>query len=197
MLTALNAAALTHIQTNAGVFLIGIDPADYTTVALFKAAITAAIGDDTKCLGATRGGGTFTITRETREVEADGKRFAFVGSTLVDNVDAYIKTTLIELTKGNLKRALGAADNATSGKVTTVTPRTEYASGDYIEKLCWVGDTADGLMAILLKNAINKADFELKISDKGEGEMSVEFHACQGDVNDYTTPPFAIYKIEN
>ena len=195
MLTALNAAALEHVQLNAGVILVGFDPSQYNTVEALRSAVAACIGDDSKCLGATRGGGNFRVTRETHEIEADGKRYSFVGSTLVDNVDAYISTTLIEHTSGNIKRALGAADVVSSSKLTTITPRTEYKPEDYIPSMCWVGDTADGFMCIWLKNAINQADYNMTYTDKGEGELEVEFHAAQDDVGEYTEPPFKIYKV--
>lgn len=199
MLTPLKASSFNQVQMDAGIFLVGIDPSAWTTVADALAAIKAAIGDDKKCLGATRGGGSFQVTRETREIEADGKRYSFVGSTIVDSQDAYISTTLIEITPGNLTRALTSADAATTGssdKLTTITPRTSILDGDYIDMLCWVGETRSGLLAIVLENAINKADFNMTINDKGEAELAVEFHATMGDVNDFDTPPYRIYRLD-
>ena len=47
-------------------------------------------------------------------------------------------------------------------------------------------------MLICLNNAINTADLTLSLTDKSEGTLPVEFHAKQGDVNDYDTAPFEI-----
>lgn len=195
MITALNSNTFKNLQLDAGAFLIGFDPSTYTDAA---AAITAAagfIGDDTKCLGATRGGGSFKVNRDIRQVEADGKRYDFVGSTKTDKIDAYISTKLIEITKGNLARGLGSADVDTTGNIDAITTRTNYKDTDYIESLCWIGDTDKGVMAIVLDNALNTADFNYTINDKGEGELDVEFHAHQDTVEDYNTAPFTIYLL--
>ena len=195
MITPLNADTFGNLQLDAGVFLIGFDPSDYATADALKTALAGFIGDDAKCLGATRGGSSFNIKRQNREVEADGKRYSFVGSTKTDSIDAYISTKLIEITAGNLKRGIGSADSAVSQKVTTITPRTNYKTADYIGELCWVGETANGVMAIYFKNALNTADFAYKINDKGEGELDVEFPAYQDSVSDYENPPFKLYLI--
>ena len=196
MITPLNASTFDKLQLDAGVFVIGFDPSDYASSGALITALASFIGDDTKCLGATRGGASFNIKRENREVEADGKRYSFVGSTMTDSIDAYISTKLIEITKGNLARGLGSADAVTNQKVTTITPRTRYKDSDYIGELCWVGETANGVMAIYFKNALNTADFSYKINDRGEGELDVEFHAYQDSVDDYDNPPFVLYLLE-
>lgn len=202
MLTPLRPGTFNEIQLDAGAFFIGIDPSTYKSVAAMKSALESAIGDDTKCLGASRGGGSFQVTRETREVEADGKRYSFVGSTIVDSQDAFLSTTLIEITPGNIKRALSTADSTvatdttSSDKTTSITPRTSIKDSDYIETLCWVGETRQGYLAIVLQNAINKADFNMTINDKGEAELAVEFHATMGGVNDFDTPPYRIYRLD-
>lgn len=202
MISPIRADGFDEVQLNAGAFFIGLDFSSYKSLSAAKAAIAAALDDPTKCLGMTRGGGSFQVTKETREIEADGKRYSFVGSTLVDSQDAYLSTTLIEMTPDNLKRALTAAtvssatDSTSSDKTTTITPRTAIQDADYIDKLVWVGDTRKGLLAIELQNAINKADVNMTINDKGEAELAVEFHATMGSVTDYDTPPYRLYRLD-
>ena len=146
-------------------------------------------------LGATRGGGSFTVTRELRTPDVDGKRYGFKGDTFVDSVEAQISTTLIEITPENLEDAFGSATLATSsnGLVQTLTLNTAIDTDDYLTNICWVGDIADGrYVLIALDNALNQADISLTFTDKGEGTLPVEFHAKQDDVNDYDTAPFEI-----
>jgi hypothetical protein len=70
---------------------------------------------------------------------------------------------------------------------------TAIQDTDYIDHLCWVGDIADGrLVLIELDNAFNTADFSFTFTDKGEGTMTFEFHARQGDVADYDNAPFRV-----
>ena len=112
-------------------------------------------------------------------------------------MDAQLSTTLIEMTAQNVVDAFGSATATTSGKKTTIKLGTAIDTNNYITSLCWVGDLADGrLVLISLDNALNKADFNLTFTDKGEGTLPVEFHAHQNDVADYDYAPFEIVYFE-
>lgn len=186
--------AFQRLQLNAGIFLTGLDYSSITDAAALKTAIAAAVTAGTTILGVTRGGGTFTVNKETRTPEMDGLRYPFKGQDFVDSIDAYLSGTLLEATPENFKRLLGGAEVTTSGKKTTITMHTAIEPDtDYIDTLCWVGDLADGrLVLIELDNAYNTADFSLTFTDKGEGTMSFEFHARQDDVSDYDEAPFRV-----
>lgn len=198
MTTGLSANGFKKLVLNAGAFVAGFDPSSYTTVAALKTALATALADNTKSLGMTRGGGTFTCTREMRQVEADGIRYRFVGDTFVDSADAYLSTTLIQVgDPAVLKNAIGTVTTtATTGK-TVLKMKTRLEEGDYLEDLCWVGDIADGgLVVIHLANAFNTADIAITITDKGELTLPVEFHAFQSDVEDYDYAPFEIIFLD-
>lgn len=186
-----------NLQLNAGIFIKNFyetaTASGITDSAALKTAVTAAITAGTNILGATRGGGTFTATREIRTPEVDGMRYPFVGSDFVDSVDAFLSTTLIEVTPASIAATLGNATSATSGKKTTIKMHTAIQDADYMTDLCWIGDIADGrLVMITLKNALNTSDFTLTFTDKGEGTLAAEFHARQGSVSDYDYAPFEI-----
>lgn len=186
--------AFQNLQLNAGIFLVNYDYSSITDSAALKTAIKALLSDHTKILGVTRGGGSFTVTRELRTPEVDGMRYPFMGADFVDSIDAYLSGTLLEVVPDNFKRLLGTGEAATSGKKTTITMHTAIdPDNDYIEKLAWVGDLADGrLVLIELDNAFNTADFTLTFTDKGEGTMTFEFHARQAEVLDYDYAPFRV-----
>ena len=191
--TPLREETFEKLQLNAGIFIKNFTYTSITNAASLKTAIASAITTGTSILGATRGGGSFTVTREMRTPEVDGKRYGFKGDTFIDSVEAQLSTTLIEITPENLVNALGSADAVTSGSKTTITLSTALDTNDYLSNLCWIGDLADGsYVLICLKNAINTADLTLTFSDKGEGTLPVEFHARQASVNDYDTAPFEI-----
>lgn len=181
-----------NLQLNAGIFLKDFTYNDVADAAALKTAIASAITAGTKLLGATRGGGTFTVTREMRTPEIDGMRYNFKGGNFVDSVDAYLSTTVVEVTAQNFATLLGGSAT-TSGKKTTIKMQTAIGDEDYLTNICWVGDLSDGrLVLICLKNALNTADFSLTFTDKGEGTLAVEFHACQDEVNDYDEAPFEV-----
>lgn len=181
------------LQLNAGMFIKDFDYSAIADADALKTALAAKITADEDILGATRGGGTFNVTREMREPDVDGKRYSFKGGRFVDSTDANLTTTLIESSPDNFVLALGSATKTVSGKKTTVTMHTALTDEDYLTNLCWIGDISDGrLVLICLKNALNTADFAFTFTDKGEGTYNVEFHAHQEDVNDYDTAPFEI-----
>lgn len=186
--------AFENLQLNAGIFLVDFSYSSIADAAALKTAIASAVSEGTDILGVTRGGGSFTVTREARTPEVDGMRYPFKGSDFIDSADAYLSGTLLEVNPTNFKRLLGTGDSATSGKKTTITMHTAVdPDTDYIDSLCWVGDIADGrLVLIELDNAFNTADFSLTFTDKGEGTMSFEFHARQANVQDYDNAPFRV-----
>ena len=181
------------MQLNAGILIKDFDYSSVTDSSTLATAVAAAVTAGTDILGATRGGGTFTVTRDIREPEVDGLRYGFKGGKFVDSADAYLSATLVEVTPGNIKTLLGTGTSTTSGKVTTIKMNTAIDTNDYLTNVCWIGDIAGGQMVLIcLKNALNTADFSLTFSDKSEGTMTAEFHAHQASVSDYDKAPFEI-----
>ena len=198
---ALRSATFDNLQLNAGIFIKDLAytgtgaPANAGALKTLISGIVAGTETNKGTLvGATRGGGTFTVTRDMRTPEIDGIRYQFKGGNFVDSVDAYLSTTLVEVTPENVTSLLGGtATTDTGGKVTTIKMETAIDDADYLDNICWVGDLADGrLVLICLKNALNTADFTLTFTDKGEGTLAVEFHATQDEVNDYDEAPFEV-----
>ena len=196
-LTALRSDTFQKLQLNAGICLKDLDYSSVTDATALKTAIANIISGGSNpigaLLGATRGGGTFTVTREIRTPEVDGMRYPFKGSDFVDSTDAQLSTTLLEVTPQNIADLLATGTATTSGKKTTVKMATAIDTTDYLTNICWVGDLADGrLVLICLKNAINTADFTFTYTDQGEGTLAAEFHARQANVGDYDEAPFEV-----
>ena len=192
--TPLRKETYKNLQLNAGVTLVNFDLSEYDTAAALKAALKTAIQSGEKLVGATRGGGTFTITRDIRQVEADGVRSRFKGSEIVDAADAYLSETLIEITPEHLKFVLGNVDvDNTDPNHIVVTMRTAIEDEDYLDSVVWVGDTSEGFVAIELMNAFNTADFTFTFADKTEGAVNVEYHAHTEDVEDNEQVPCKLH----
>jgi len=193
--TPLREATFEKLQLNAGIFIKNLTVGSDATA--LKTAIASAITTGTNILGATRGGGSFTVTKEPRQPELDGRRYRFKGDTFIDSVDAYLSTTLVEITPENFALGLSTGKVTTSGKKTTVTMNTAISGNDYIDTLCWVGDLADGRFVVIeLQNALNTADLTFTFTDKGEGTLPIEVHAHQAGVSDYDTAPFAVHFLD-
>lgn len=196
MTTGLTPQTFENLQLNAGCVVADVDFSEIATYTAAKNALVSAKADPTKWLGATRGGGTFQCTPSIRNIEADGKRSEFVGSSVNDGWTIKLNVTLLEVTAANLKRAFMCADVETSGQKTAIKIRTAISDEDYIPKLAWVGDTAYGLMVIELDNALNLAGATFTFTDKGEGTIPVEFTAHQADLENQEYAPFRAYILK-
>lgn len=194
MTTGLSATTFEKLQLNAGIFLTGFDYSSATDAAELKTKLADYIKAGKGILGATRGGGKFTCTPSTRSIEADGKRYEFVGSTVNDGWTVSLSTTLLESDADTFKLALMSADVTTTdnkGK-STIRIRTDIAATDYLPKLCWVGDTSKGYALIELENALNISGASFSFTDKGEGTLPVEFRAHQSSLESTEYAPCTV-----
>lgn len=181
MTTGLRASTFENLQLNAGMFLANFDYSTATDAATLGALLKTEREktSGSALIGATRGGGTFVCTPNTRSIEADGKREEWKGSSVNDGWTIKLTTTLLEINADNLKRSFGTADVTDTEKKHTIKIRTDFKDADYIESLVWVGDTSKGYVLIAIKNALNTAGATLTWTDKGEGTIPVEFTAHQ------------------
>ena len=181
MTTGLRASAFENLQLNAGMFLANFDYSTATDAATLGALLKTEREktSGSALIGATRGGGTFVCTPNTRSIEADGKREEWKGSSVNDGWTIKLTTTLLEINATNLKRSFGTADVTDTEKKHTIKIRTDIKDADYIDSLVWVGDTSKGYVLIAIKNALNTAGATLTWTDKGEGTIPVEFTAHQ------------------
>ena len=181
MTTGLRASTFENLQLTAGMFLANFDYSTATDAATLGALLKTEREktSGSALIGATRGGGTFVCTPNTRSIEADGKREEWKGSSVNDGWTIKLTTTLLEINADNLKRSFGTADVTDTEKKHTIKIRTDIKDADYIDSLVWVGDTSKGYVLIAIKNALNTAGATLTWTDKGEGTIPVEFTAHQ------------------
>ena len=112
MTTGLRASTFENLQLNAGMFLANFDYSTATDAATLGALLKTEREktSGSALIGATRGGGTFVCTPNTRSIEADGKREEWKGSSVNDGWTIKLTTTLLEINATNLKRSFGTAD---------------------------------------------------------------------------------------
>lgn len=198
LISGLTAKTFKNLQLNEGAFLLGFDLSTYTDAATLATAVAAALTAGTDVLGATIGGGSFSAEPSIREIEVDGMRYPFVGSTVNDMWTIKLSGTAKEVNADNFARFLMTCDKDTSkNNVTKLTVRTEIKASDYISKLTWIGSTSEGLCAIELENVLNISGATLTFQDKGEGSIPFEFQAHCADLESQDKAPFAIYFFKN
>lgn len=193
MMTGLRPATFEHLQLNAGVFLKDFNWDTATDKSSLETLVLTALESKAGVVGATRGGGSFECSPTVRQVEADGMRAPFVGSTINDMWTVKLKTTLLEITPENFKAALMCGEIEDKGDhVKVLKLRTDIEEGDYIPKLCWIGDTSKGMVLIELDNALNVNGANFAFTDRGEGTLPVEFQAHQKSLTDMKYAPCRI-----
>ena len=145
--------------------------------------------------GVTKGGGEFSCVPEIRTIEFDGKRFDTVGDKIIDKWTIKLTANLMEMTKENLKDALGAAtiDGATNTAYDVIKLRSSYETADYIQNVAYVGRKSDNTpVIIVIDNALATGGVTIKTSDKSEAVLPVTFLA-HAEGQEATDVPVKIY----
>jgi hypothetical protein len=134
-------------------------------------------------LGATRGGNTFSIETEYREMPADGAKGPVKGSRRVTKVVAKIKANFVEISAAVLALSLpGSAVSdfpATVGKTHDSVKRSlALALADYVSNIAIVGEVTGNStqpVIVILSNVLADGKFEMGFSDNDESVIAVEF----------------------
>lgn len=151
-----------------------------------------------KCLGATRGGGTFRAAATIEQVEIDGAQGRVKGGIIVNGWEVSFNTTLIEVNKDTLVMGLGAgALDTTTMPGYNIISGTMYADDDQFINICWMGCKAGTSepIKIFISNAFNEGGLEFAVSDDGTGTIPLTLYGYN-DLSEYmdddVTPPFEI-----
>jgi len=176
-----------HLQLDAGAWLKNYDVAKDTW----------ATAKDTKLLGATAGGGSFSAVPTVRNIEVDGVKGAAKGLETVDEWVVTLTANVKEVTAESIKLALGAADSEAStapANYTKISGRMEIKDEDYLDNLTWVGrlSGSNDPVIIVVKNALCLNGLSISFADKTEGLIPVTITGHY-DPSDLETPPFDIY----
>lgn len=139
-------------------------------------------------IGLTRGGGTFTLEREFRHIDADGDRGLVEGrQQLESEIPKLVVNGLDVFTAADLLKFYPGLANTTG----TVTGTLVIASGDYVD-VEWTGKTKDGKgVTIKVDNALNLANLEWGLEDKSEVIATLEFTGHYAEAT-RTTPPWSV-----
>lgn len=137
---------------------------------------------DERLLGATRGGNTFTIEQDVREIELDGARGPVKGLRRIIEVRAQIVANLLELTADNLKIALAGSTmedypdelEKTHDKITR---KHTIEDSDYLKNVALVGEISGSQEPVIciVKNALADGNFSVNTADKDEAGLEITF----------------------
>ena len=172
-----------QIQLNAGVLLSDFAPA------------TASV-DNSKILGATTGGTSFSATPSFTDFGEDIDNCPKNTKELkeLDSWDVKMSGTFVTITASTAKMLMAAADVSDN----KITPRNDLNDSDFAD-LWWVGDYSDktgatngGYVAIHMLNGLSTGGFQLQSTDKGKGNFAFEFTGHYS-ISAQDTVPFEVY----
>lgn len=143
------------------------------------------LGDGVFSIGAvdiavTRGGGSFVIEREYRQIEADGDKGPVKGR--IRKVKSVAKLTLntLEILPANIPKFYPAVeeDTTTTPGTSIITAKTDIEDADYQPTVKWTGKTKAGkAVVITIENAINLENIQWDLKDKDEIVPAVTYTA--------------------
>ena len=183
MLTALDANTFNGLQFDAGILLKNLNYSTATDAGDLATLVAAAKAARTTLLGATKGGIVISDMPTYFMPTVDGMRGPIKDTRFITDRTIKATGTLVELLGATLKDIIAAADVATSGDITTITPRADIESADYIDNLVWVGDLPGdgGLVLVEFDNALNTNGLTITVPSKDNATYPFEFTAHQTD----------------
>lgn len=150
--------------------------------------------DDAKMLGPTRGGATFQVTKNIREIEFDGRKGKTKGMQVVDEINAMLSVTHLDCSLDALKIAMPYA-TADATSITCKASNLGVIPGEkYLKNITMFAKTVGGdYKKIILYNALSENDFTLSAAPKAEGTIALEVYAHWDPTDDAKE----LYKIED
>jgi len=139
-------------------------------------------------IGLTRGGSSFTVEREIRNIEADGDRGPVKGRIVVDTEVAILTVNALELFDTTRMATYYPAIDITTNSMTST---LAIIAGDHSD-VTWVGKTLNGdVVTIEVENAINMGNIEWSLEDKDEVVPEIAFTATYDEAT-RNTPPWSV-----
>ncbi len=129
-------------------------------------------------LAPTRGGGTFSVTKNIREIEYDGRKGKTKGMQVVDEINATLSVPLLCASMDNLALAMPWATYA-NGKLSAKSADLGVIKDSaYLSNITMFAKViGGGYKKITLYNAMAENDFSLAAAPKAEGVIQLEVSA--------------------
>ena len=150
---------------------------------------------DASCVGATKGGSSFSIIPEFYQVQPDGSTVAIKDFKMKVGETAKMDVNFIELTKDLIKSAVIGTDGTSDDTGhDVIESKGAIEEGDYWDNIAFVGETLKGEnIIVILDNALCTSGLTLEGKNKEEGVGKYTFE-CHADAEtSLTTLPYHIY----
>ena len=157
-------------------------------------------GTDAEKLGATRGGVTWSLGREFRDMEFDGMLGPTKDMVRRENIEPTIAADLLEFTKDRLKEIIaGSTTEEVGTNGDNVIIGGEISSGAYIDNITYLGTISgqDDPIIVQIENVLVEPDWDVDTDHEDEAVLPVTFRAHfdldEEDENGHLKEPWKIY----
>lgn len=200
--TGLTADTPQNLILDAGMFWVGINETALRATGLEDALDTTWSYNDGSSvrtitptrLGATRGGATFDLQKEERQIEVNGARVPLMGMDRVDSMMPILSVTLLEMANiTTMLRTIGQGTSTeTASGYTEIVPKIDIELSDYLPNVALLTRTSrtgdDRPVIIVVRNCkiVENAPFEFE--DPGEMAAEVSFRGATPCTDAFTVP---------
>lgn len=130
-------------------------------------------------LGATRGGSTFTVETEYKEMAVDGAKGPVKGGRRITKVTARLTANFVEMNTNLLKLSMPGSTHGTTGAHDLISRSLQLTDAAYLNNVVLIGDISDsgasGPVILKVDNAIVDGNFEQTLNDNDESVLKVQF----------------------
>jgi hypothetical protein len=147
-------------------------------------------------LGATRGGSTFTIEQDVKDMAVDGAKGPVKGGRRIIKSNAKLECSFIEISQNLISLALPGSTTEEFGSPVThesIKRALQIASTDYSSNIALIGEVSgSGVpVVVIIENALADGNFELGMTDNDESVLKIQFTA-HFDPSDLENEPWEI-----
>lgn len=151
-------------------------------------------------MGATRGDSVYTVTRESHNVDYDGKYGDTVGLDMIDTINGTLTINALSINANKMTKLFSATSTEEvvvgASSYDKVSYSLDVKSTDYIKNIAFIGETADGKKAcFILDNAINLGNIEKTFTTKTEVVVNCTFGARYGADTPTEVPVHELYEV--
>lgn len=160
----------------------GVDSTTFPNMIIDSGAVYLNYGESGEALlGTTRGGNTFTIETDYREMPVDGAKGPVKGGIRIIRSDATLIANFIKLSSTLMNRVLSGSD------INADTPASPYSQiirslqvelTDYATNVAIIGEVqgdSTNPVVVIVKNALCTGNFELAFTDADESLLVATF----------------------
>lgn len=129
-------------------------------------------------LGATRGGSSFTVETEYKEMSVDGAKGPVQGGRRITKVSVAMSVNFVEWSTDLIKILQPGSSETLSGDYDSISRSLQLGNSNYLSNIALIGEVSDpasGPAIFILRRALADGNLEIAMSDAEEAVLKAQF----------------------